>query len=107
MSRLGIWKEFDKTSQSYKIRKYCKNIGMQKLTFEECSISRQSTDLVHFYCMNLSLILCQKSTLYFDFENVSKWVKIALQNLCKNSIPLPSHMQKKVVREKKWLKQKL
>ena len=29
-----------------------------------------------------------------------KWVKIALQNLCKNSIPLPSYMQKKVVREK-------
>ena len=48
MRRLGILKEFDKTSQSYEIRKYCKNIGMQKLTFEECSISLQSTDLVHF-----------------------------------------------------------
>ena len=43
-----IRKEFDKTSQSYEIRKYCKNIGMQKLTFEECSISLQSTDLLHF-----------------------------------------------------------
>ena len=48
MRRLGILKEFDKTSQSYEIRKYCKNIGMQKLTFEECSISLQSTDLLHF-----------------------------------------------------------
>ena len=48
MKRLGILKEFDKTSQSYEIRKYCKNIGMQKLTFEECSISLQSTDLLHF-----------------------------------------------------------
>ena len=45
MKRLGILKEFDETSQSYEIRKYCKNIGMQKLTFEECSISLQSTDL--------------------------------------------------------------
>ena len=48
MRRLRILKEFDKTSQSYEIRKYCKNIGMQKLTFEECSISLQSTDLLHF-----------------------------------------------------------
>ena len=35
LKRLGILKKFDKTSQSYEIRKYCKNIGMQKLTFEE------------------------------------------------------------------------
>ena len=48
MRRLGILKEFDITSQSYEIRKYCKNIGMQKFTFEECSISLQSTDLLHF-----------------------------------------------------------
>ena len=48
MRRLGILKEFDKTSQSYEIRKYCKTIGMQKLTFEECSMCLQSTDLLHF-----------------------------------------------------------
>ena len=47
MRRLGILKEFDKRSQSYEIRKSCKNIGVQKLTFEDCLMSLQSTDLVH------------------------------------------------------------
>ena len=41
------------------------------------------------------------------FKNVSKWVKIALQNLCKNSIPLPSYMQKKKLSEKKMVKTKV
>ena len=60
MRRLGILKEFDKTSQSYEIRKYCKNIGMQKLTFEECSISLQSTDLVHFFLHESKFNLCRE-----------------------------------------------
>ena len=32
-------------------------------------------------------------------------MKIALQNLCKNSFPLPSHVQKKSCQRRKWLKQ--
>ena len=31
-----------------RLESIAKKIGMQKLTFEECSISLQSTDLLHF-----------------------------------------------------------
>ena len=33
-----ILKRFDEKSQNYKIRKYCKNIGMQKSTLEKILI---------------------------------------------------------------------
>ena len=45
---LRILKEFNEKSQNHEISKYCKNIGMQKLTEKKFSLSMQYTGLLKF-----------------------------------------------------------
>ena len=47
-----------------RLESIAKKIGMQKLTFEECSISLQSTDLLHFL-LHESKFNCMPEKKYF------------------------------------------
>ena len=87
---LRILREFDKKSQIYEISKYCKHIAMQKSTLEKMLI---------IPTRHVSVCRKEKYLIVF-YEKVSKWVKIAQQNLCKNSLVSPSNPQKKKSSEK-------